>query len=160
MAPTTARAAAPGAGTSLCWVGKTGDANWAAENAILDGRYLYSLRGGASAVIDRFDIAGGAAGAGAWLALNYPGATETFTTGSSADWSGRYLYIRKDATNRFFKFALRGNYLEALSANLYPDGAALLGKKVWVRDYDGTDTLKWVYALRNTGTELHRLPLF
>jgi hypothetical protein len=160
MAPTTARAAAPGTGASLNWVGKTGDANWANENAILDGRYLYSLRGGASAVIDRFDIAGGTAGAGAWLALTYPGATETFTTGSSADWSGRYLYIRKDATNRFFKFALRGNYLEPLSTNLYPDGAALLGKKVWVRDYDGTDTLKWAYALRSTGTELHRLPLF
>jgi hypothetical protein len=160
MAPTTARAAAPSTGASLNWVGKTGDANWAAENAILDGRYLYSLRGGASTVIDRFDIAGGTAGAGAWQALTYPGAAETFTTGSSADWSGRYLYIRKDATNRFFKFSLRGNYMEPLSTNLYLDGAALLGKKTWVKDYDGTDTLKWVYALRNSGTELHRLPLF
>lgn len=160
MAPTTARAAAPSTGASLNWVGKTGDDNWAAENAILDGRYLYSLRGGASTVIDRFDIAGGTAGAGAWQALTYPGAAETFTTGSSADWSGRYLYIRKDATNRFFKFSLRGNYMEPLSTNLYLDGAALLGKKAWVMDYDGTDTLKWVYALRNSGTELHRLPLF
>lgn len=160
MAPTTARAAAPSTGASLNWVGKTGDDNWAAENAILDGRYLYSLRGGASTVIDRFDIAGGTAGAGAWQALTYPGAAETFTTGSSADWSGRYLYIRKDATNRFFKFSLRGNYMEPLSTNLYLDGAALLGKKTWVKDYDGTDTLKWVYALRNSGTELHRLPLF
>lgn len=160
MAPTTARAAAPGTGATLGWVGKTGDANWGNESAILDGRYLYALRGGGSTVIDRFDIAGGTAGAGAWLALAYPGAVETFTTGSSADWSGRYIYIRKDGTNRFFKFSVRGNYLEPLSTNLYPDGAAVLGKKVWVKDYDGTDTLKWLYSLRNTGTEVHRLPLF
>jgi hypothetical protein len=160
MAPTTARSAAPGTGGSLCWVAKTGDANWATENAILDGRYLYSVRGGGSTAIDRFDIAGGTAGAGAWLALAYPGATETFTTGSSAEWSGRYIYIRKDATNRFFKFSVRGNYMEPLSTNLYTDGAALLGCKVWVKDYDGTETLKWLYSLRNTGTELHRLPLF
>ena len=111
-------------------------------------------------MIDRYDIAGGTAGAGAWLALAYPGATETFTTGSSADWSGRYIYIRKDATNRFFKFSVRGNYMEALATNLYADGAAVLGCKIWVKDYDGTDTLKWLYSLRNTGTELHRLPLF
>jgi hypothetical protein len=160
MAPTTARAAAASTGASLNWVGKTGDANWAAENAILDGRYIFSVRGGGSSVIDRFDIAGGTAGAGAWLALAYPGASETFTTGSSADWSGRYIYVRKDATNRFFKFSVRGNYMEPLSTNLYPDGAAVLGRKVWVKDYDGTDTIKWLYSLRNTGTELHRLPLF
>ena len=160
MAPTTARTAAPGTGASLNWVGKTGDLNWASESAILDGRYLFSVRGGGSTVIDRFDIAGGTAGAGAWAALAYPGAAETFTTGSSADWSGRYLYVRKDATNRFFKFSVRGNYMEPLSTNLYADGTAVLGKKVWVKDYDGTDTLKWLYVLRNTGTELHRLPLF
>lgn len=160
MAPTTARAAAPGTGAGLCWVGKTGDANWANESDIKDGRYLYSVRGGGSSVIDRFDLAGGTAGAGAWLAITYPGATETFTTGSSSDWSGRYIYIRKDATNRFFKYSVRGNYMEPLSTNIFADGAAVLGRKTWVKDYDGTDTLKWLYSLRNTGAELHRLPLF
>lgn len=160
LAPTTARAAAPGVGATLNWVGKTGDSNWGAENANLDGRYLYSVRGGGSTVIDRFDIAGGTAGAGAWLAIAYPGASETFTAGSSADWSGRYLYIRKDATHRFFKYSLRGNYLEPVSTLLFADGAALLGRKTWVKDYDGTDVLKWLYVLRNSGTEVFRLPLF
>lgn len=160
LAPTTARAAASSTGASLSWVGKTGDANWANESDIKDGRYIYAVRGGASSAIDRFDIAGGTAGAGAWLAVTYPGAQETFTTGSSADWSGRYLYIRKDATNRFFKYSIRGNYMEPLGTNTFADGAAVLGRRVWVKDYDGTDVLKWVYALRNTGAELFRLPLF
>lgn len=160
LAPTTARGAAPGTGSSTTWVGKTGDPNWAIESDNKDGRYIYSLRGGASTIIDRYDISGGTAGAGAWLAITYPGATETFTTGSSAEWSGRYIYIRKDATHRFFKYSVRGNYMEPLSTNIFADGAALLGKKIWIKDYDGTDTLKWVYSLRNSGTELHRLPLF
>ena len=141
-------------------MGKTGDANWAAESTIQDGRYLFSVRGGASAVIDRFDIAGGTAGAGAWLALTYPGATETFTTGSSADWSGRYLYVRKDATNRFFKYSVRGNYMEPLTTNLYTDGTALIGDKMWISQLDNTDSFVWLYSLQNTGTALHRLLLF
>ena len=50
--------------------------------------------------------------------------------------------------------------MEPLSTNIFADGAAVLGRKTWVKDYDGTDTLKWLYSLRNTGAELHRLPLF
>lgn len=159
MAPTTARAAAPIAGMSANWIGKTGDANWANESDIKDGRYIYSFRGGAN-TLDRFDIAGGTAGAGAWLAVTYVGATETFGSGSSYFDFGRYIYIRKDATNRFFKYSVRGNYIEPLSTLLYADGAAVLGMKMWVKKYDSAGVLTWLYSLRNTGTELHRLPLF
>lgn len=156
LAPTTARAAAPSTGMSLDFVGDTADILWADEANIQDSRYLYSMRGGAGALIDRFDIAGGTAGAGAWAAVNYVG-TETFTTGSAAFQFGRYLYIRKDATNRFFKFSIPGNYIEPFSADLYPDGAAVLGQKVWVRALDPTDSVLWVYSLANTGTLLRRL---
>lgn len=57
MAPTTARAAAPVLGMSANWAGKTGDANWALVTDIMDGRYIYSFRGGAGSLLDRFDIA-------------------------------------------------------------------------------------------------------
>ena len=51
--------------------------------------------------------------------------------------------------------------MEPLSTNLYPDGTALLGDKVWVKDYveSGVVKLSWVYSIRNTGTEVHRLLL-
>ncbi len=160
LAPTTARAAAPVAGMTADWVGQTGDANWALETAVQDGRYIYSFRGGAAGTLDRYDIAGGTAGAGAWANIAYPGLQETFTTGTSSARSGRYIYLRKDGTNRYFKFSVRGGYLEPLSTNLFADGAGVLGRKIWVKDYDGTGVLKWLYALRNSGTELHRLPLF
>jgi hypothetical protein len=160
LTPTTVRAAATAAGMTGDWVGQTGDANWALETAIQDGRYIYSFRGGAVGALDRYDIAGGTAGAGAWANIAYPGLVETFTTGTSSAWSGRYVYLRKDGTNRFFKFTVRGGNMEALSTNIFADGAGVLGKKLWVKDYDGTGVLKWLYSLRNSGAELHRLPLF
>lgn len=161
MAPTTARAGAPVAGGGANWAGKTGDPNWANESDIKDGRYIFSFRGGATGTLDRFDIAGGTAGAGAWANIVYVNNAETFTTGSSYGLYGRYLFIRKDATNRFFKYSLRGNYLEPLSTNLYPDGTALLGDKTWLKVYkeSGVEKLVWLYSLRNSGTELHRLLL-
>lgn len=157
LAPTVARAGAPIAGMNAVAIGATGDSVWADESAIRDGRYIYSFRGG-TAVLDRFDIAGGTSGAGAWAAITYVGA-ETFSTGSSAFAMGRYIFIRKDATNRFFKYSVRGNYIEPLSTNLFPDGAALLGNKIWVKNYDSTKSVQWVYSLMNTGTMLHRLML-
>lgn len=159
MAPTTARAGAPVIGMSANWAGKTGDANWANESDIKDGRYIYSFRGGATATLDRFDIAGGTAGAGAWANIVYINNAETFTTGSSYGILGRYIYIRKDATHRYFKYSMRGNYLEAFATNIYPDGAAVLGDKLWLKAYSesGVQKLAWVYSLRNTGTELHRM---
>lgn len=156
MAPTTARGAAPSTGMCLDWVSETGNDVWALESDIQDGRYIYSMRGGASALIDRFDIAGGTAGAGAWSAVTYIG-TETFTTGSSAFQSGQYLYIKKDATNRFFRFDIVGNQMGSFTTNLYTDGTAVLGQKLWVKNLDPTENIKWVYSLGNTLTVLHRV---
>lgn len=159
MAPTVARGAAPGLGMAVDWVSETGNSDWANESDIQDGRYIYSMRGGAGALIDRFDIAGGTAGAGAWTAITYIG-TETFTTGSSAFGSGRYLYIKKDATHRFFRFDYVGNMMEPFNTNLYTDGAALLGNRMWVKNLDPTENVKWLYSLMNTGTVIHRIMLF
>lgn len=161
MAPTTARAAALVTGGSANWVAKTGDANWADESNIKDGRYIYSMRGGASAVLDRFDIAGGTAGAGAWAAITYTNQAETFTTGSSYALSGNYLYIRKDATHRFFKYSIRGNRLEGLTQNLYQDGTAVVGDKLWLWNFreNNTNKIKYLYSLRNTGSEVFRMQL-
>ncbi len=158
MAPTTARSAAPSTGMNLAIVDDVDDV-WHDESDFRNMRYLYSLRGWASVAIDRFDIAWGTAGAGAWQQITYNW-TETFTTGSSVDMDGRYMYIRKDATNRFFKFAIRGNYMEPLSTLLYTDWAALLWNKIFIQYYDKLGAVKWLYSLRNTWTELHRMMIF
>ena len=159
MAPTTARAAAPSTGMSAGVIGVSGETAWADETNIQDGRYIYSFRAGAGVLLDRFDIAGGTAGAGAWLNINYIG-TETFTTGSSAFIMGRYIFIRKDATNRFFKYSVRGNYIEPLTVNLYPDSTAALGQKIWVKNLDSAASVQWLYSLGNTLNVLHRIMLY
>lgn len=120
-----------------------------------NGRYIYSLRGG-SGTIDRFDIAGGTSGAGAWAVVTTV-VGETFATGSSAFNMREFLYIRKDATNRFFKYSVVDNCIRPFSTNLYPDSTALLGSKIWVKNLAGTSgSVAWVYSLMNTGTMLHR----
>ena len=157
MAPTTARAGAPTTGMTADVAIKTGDAVWANENAILDGRYIYSIRGG-TALIDRFDIAGGTAGAGAWANVVYQG-TETFGQGGSGCINGKYLYLRNN-NHRYFKYSITGNHLEPLANNLQTEGGAVVGQKIWVKNLDATGTPQWLYSHRNTGTELYRLLLF
>ena len=156
VAPTVARTGAPSTGMCADFIGFSHNSVWANESVIRDGRYIYSMRGGAGALIDRFDIAGGTSGAGAWEAVTYIG-TETFTTGSSAFQSGEWLYIRKDATNRFFKYSVVRNAIFPFNTNTYTDGAALLGQKIWVKSLDSTEEVSWVYSLQNTGTALHRV---
>ena len=51
--------------------------------------------------------------------------------------------------------------MEPFTTNLYPDGTAVIGDKLWLKDYveSGVVKLSWVYSLRNTGTEVHRMLL-
>lgn len=162
LAPTTARAAAPGVGMGANWAGKTGNEFWADENNIQDGRYIYSPRGGASSAIDRFDITGGTNGAGAWAALSYIGAADTYTTGSSFDLDGDRLYMKKDATNRINIYSITGNYNWPFAHDQFPDSTAVIGDKMFtvaIKDDTG-DTIKWLYYLMNTGIVLRRIMIF
>ena len=149
LAPGAARAGAPVAGMAANAFGKTGYPTWENENAILDGRYIYSLRGG-SGTVDRYDIA-----ANTWAAVVTING-ETFGAGSSAFSMGEFLYIRKDATHRFFKYSVADNCIRPFSTNLYPDGTAVLGSKLWVKNLANSD-ISFLYSLQNTGTVLHRV---
>lgn len=152
LAPGAARGGAAVAGMSANAFGVTGYSTWATENAILNGRYIYSLRG-SSGTIDRYDIP-----ANTWAAVVTINA-ETFGAGSSAFNMGEYLYIRKDATHRYFKFSVVDNCIRPFATNLYPDGTALVGCKLWVKNLANSD-IKFLYSLQNTGTVLHRVMIY
>lgn len=124
LAPAPARAVAPGLAASAHWVyGVTEDARWTDENAIINGRRIYSFRGGAGAALDYYDIA-----ANAWTSgVTYAPAVETFTTGTKYVYSGDYLFIHKDATGRWFRYSIAQQSMVGWSTNVYPSGAALLG---------------------------------
>ena len=153
LSPGVARTGAPSTGMNASAVGVTGNSGWADVTNIKNGRYIYSFRGGAGALLDRYDIA-----LNTWAAMVYIG-TETFTTGSSAFVMGEYIYIRKDATNRFFRYNVVDNMMYPFSVNMYTDGAALLGQKIWVKNYTSAQSIQWLYSLQNTGTALHRVML-
>lgn len=155
MAPTTARAWAPSIWMGAVAIGKSWETAWADETNIQDWRYIYSFRGGGTGALDRFDIAGGTAGAGAWFAVIYAG-TEVISTWGSCFAMGRYIYIRL-STHRFFKYSVRWNYIEPLTTNLFPDGGAIIGNKIWVKNYDSTWSIQWLYSIQNTGNIVHRL---
>lgn len=154
-----ARAAAASTGMSLNWVAKENAALWQAESAIINGRRIYSFRGGGTGTLDYYDIP-----SNTWTsALTYQRATETFTTGTAFT-SGidGNIYMQKDATSRFFKFDVATQILDAWSVLPYPQSTALVGgDRAFTVDFtSGTDTLRWVYHLRNNSTEMFRCLIF
>lgn len=154
LSPAVARAAAPGTGFSANWMNYATDPTWSIENTIINGRRIYSFRGGASANLDYYDIP-----SNSWVnvATAYVPGIETFTTGTSADVDGSYIYLNKDATGRFFRFNTTTNIMLPWSTLLYPESTAVLGDKMWTKTIiDGDTSITWVYKMRNTGAELFR----
>jgi len=158
--PTAARAVAPGAGESLNYIGKSNSSAWADETNIKDGRYLYSFRGGATAGLDRYDIA-----LNTWAAITYAPANEGFSTGSGNACSHNLIYLRSSSNNRYFKYDVVTNTLLPFSTNLYSDGTAATGNRLWIRNYqssvsDGSETIKWLYSIQNGGASMHRIMIY
>jgi hypothetical protein len=152
LAPGAARAAAPGLAASGHWVyGVSEDPRWTDENAIINGRRIYSFRGAAGAVLDYYDIA-----ANTWVSgVSYAPGVETFTTGSKYVYAGDYLYIHKDATGRWFRYSFAQQSMVGWSLNVYPGGAAVLGDTAF--DIVEPETgIRFVMMLLNTSTILMR----
>lgn len=152
LAPGVARGGAFAAGGGANWVNNVSDALWTNENAIQNGKYIYSWRGGASAVLDRYNIA-----TNTWEALTYTPQVDTFTTGSCYDYDDDFIMISKENTGRLFRFIVAENRLVPWSTLRYPNGAAVGGDKMWTKTYtDGATDLKWVYHLLHTSALLFR----
>ena len=152
LTPGVARGAAPGAGASGHWIHSATAADWTNENAILNGRYIFSLRGGASAALDRYDIA-----ANTWAAITYSPATETFTTGTKYAYLKDRLYISKEATGRWFAYDFPENAMQPWGTMTYTQGAALVGDTAFNVTYkDGTTEIDYIYMGLNTSTVLLR----
>lgn len=153
LSPGVARAAAPGSGM---WAGvPTGSTapDWNTEAANLNGRRMYSLRGGGSSALDYYDIA-----ANTWVnAVAYLRAQETFTTGTGYALVGDKLYIHKEATGRWFRLDLARQLIDPWSTLIYPQGAALVGERVFTAEVvDGGTTLTWIYVWTNSQVFIFR----
>lgn len=162
VTPSAARAGAPLAGMNATFVGVTGNPVWADVTNIKDGRYIYSLRGGASATLDRYDIP-----TQAWLpttGVAYVNTLITFTTGTSMFWDKEFLYIAKEGTaaipQRFYKYNVVENTLESVTTDWYLNGAAVAGQKIWIKNLSSQGIVKWMYCLGSTTTNLRRVMIY
>ncbi len=154
LAPGAARSAAPGLGASAHWIDAQPEANWTAENAIINGQRIYSFRGGATGTLDYYDTA-----ANTWTSgVTYLRSQETFTTGTKYAYaSNGYLYVAKEATGRWFRYSPSANTLDAWSTDLYTQGAAVLGDTAFdITLTEGATTIRWIYLLLNTSVVLRR----
>lgn len=153
LSPVAARAAAPGTGMSGHWVWGATESDWTNENAILNGRRIYSFRGGAGAVLDYYDIPGNT-----WVSgVTYSPQTETFTTGTKYAYYGDFIYIQKDATGRFIRYNVPLSEATGYTTTTYPQGAAIIGDTMFdVSYHDGTTDIPYIYLLLNTSTILLR----
>ena len=162
LAPTAARAANAGAGCTAAWVDQVNSPEWtdgtygAHYSTTLirqAGRYLLSFRAGGSNALDFYDIA-----ANTWIStVPYGGQMETFTTGSSAVDINGAVYLQKDATGRLFLFDIAENALKPFATNPIPQGAALVGGKLFITTFnEGATKLRFLYTLSNTRSELVR----
>ena len=161
LAPGAARAAAVGAGVMATWVDNISESSWTDGSygthytglIRQNGRYIYSLRGGGSSALDVYDIA-----ANTWISgVAYGGQMEGFSTGSCAVDTGKFIYIQKDATGRIYRFDISRHVIEPFAVNPIPQGAAVIGDKMFIQTYkDGATSLQYLYTLGNTRAELTR----
>lgn len=152
LTPTTARAGAPNLALSAHWVSASADPQWSAENAIMNGRYIYSFRGGSSAALDQYDIA-----LNTWSVISYSPITETFTTGTKYTLVNDELFIQKDATGRWFKYKFVTNEMDPWGWMQYPNGTGVVGDTCFDVFYkDGTTYIRYVYMILNTSTVMLR----
>ena len=136
----TAITAATGAGCGIFWPRGYGTG------------YLYIMRGGASSTIYIYNI-----GTPAFTTMTYIPSTETFTTGSCIAYDGvTYIYIQKDATNRFFRLKMQASPI-AEPAGMMPYGVGAtthVGQGLFLAK--SADGLVFLYYRMQGGTMMVR----
>ena len=164
LSPGVARGGVAGDGTSggiinqckdPAWYAQTGPAN--ATTPRQNGRYIYSFRGGVTATLDIYDIAGNT-----WInALAYGGVSnETFTRGSSYDNLEGFIYLSKESTGRFFRFDVAKNELIPIGTNLIFQSTPVNGARMYIDKYldpSNGKSIKFIYWAANTSNSLSRL---
>lgn len=152
VSPVAARGGVASTGVSFNWIWGATETDWTAENTIRNGRYLYSYRGGASASIDRYDIA-----ANTWEAITYTTGAEGFTAGSKHTYNGNFIYSQKDATNRWYRFDVTKQEIVGWGMFLYTQGTTAVGDTCFDVSYkDGATELVYIYMMLNSSNVLLR----
>lgn len=152
LSPGAARAAAPGAGMSGHWVHSVSASNWTNEDAILNGRYIYSFRAGNTTDLHRYDIAGNT-----WATITYAPPGDAMSTGTKWAYNKDRIYMQRDGTGRWFYFDLAEQAMQPWSTMTYTQGNGVVGDTCFDVTYkDGATEIDYIYMLLNTSTIMLR----
>ena len=154
ISPGVARAGSTSTGMCAIWVNQSDATDWNNENSIINGRRIYSFRGGGGGVLDYYDIA-----LNTWVSgLSYTPNADTFTTGSKYTYYNNCIYIHKDATGRWFCFDIVTQQLYGITPNNLTSGTAIVGNTAYVYRYrDGATIIPYIYYILNTSTVHERM---
>jgi len=124
--------------------------------------HIFVFRGGGSAVVDLFDIAGAATGAWtAAIAIGNSGPTFAAGTCIAQDpWTneGRYAVINQSATQRHFRFDMQNRVLLPAYYLRFPQGTAAVGSRLAVTIFaDEPTRVSFLYEIRSSGGECFEL---
>jgi len=161
VAPGGARAGAASGGASLNWISDSADATFTGENAIINGRRLYSFRGGATTnVLDVYDIPSNTWALGP---LTYNRQNVGFNAGACFAAHKGIIYINDNGntTGNFYRYNCATQALDPLARCQYPPVSAnSAGHRIFVAAYiDGATEIDWVYAFFANSVPWFRLML-
>lgn len=169
LSPTVGRGGAAGAGCSANFIGDTGDTTYSTESNNQNGRYIYSARAGTSAIIDRFDIAGGTSGAGAWSVATFTGDTSNWVSLNYWATQGRYIYGKNQPSGtgvglriiRFDTVTLTATPFASMSYYEASSGVSQY-KCMMIKNLNSSKTVQWIYLVPNQSSvyTLFRLPVY
>jgi hypothetical protein len=163
LAPTAARAGAGSAGFTMdlvnsvpTWLETTIGTSHLQAGTITkqNGRFIYSLRGNGSNVLDVYDLA-----LNTWISgVVYGNQNETFSTGSVSCEDGAVLYIQKDASGRIFQFDIDKNALTPFATTVYPQSTTVAGDKMFSKMFvDGANSVNFFYTMFHSKTDMVRM---
>lgn len=157
-----ARSGAAVAGCSAHWVNHVANTDWTDENntlgsGYLNGRYIYSFRGGSS-TIDVYDIA-----MNVWSnSITYTPDVDVVTSGTGYAYVTNYIYaMQPSPLGRVIKFNIYENRMEPCSQVWYAQGSVVGGDRLFFGTFtDGTTTINYLYNIMHSAAVLLRMLIF
>jgi hypothetical protein len=162
LSPTTARGGSAVAGCSTHWVNKVTNSDWSDEanalgNGFLNGRYIYSFRGGA-VTLDRYDIA-----LNNWEnAIVYTPANDSPNGGTGWSYTDNYIYMMQNSpAGRVIKYNIYEQRMEPCNQLWFAQGTTVTGDRLSQAIFtDGATTLRYLYFITQSQTNMFRMLIF
>lgn len=151
----TGRASGGATATSGNWISNVDDSLWSNENAIINGRRIYSFRGSNSAIVDIYDIP-----SNSWTSdQTYTPKNESLGTGTKYTCIRNNIYIQINNSGRCVRYDVNTNKMDGWGLLTYSQGTAVNGDTLFAAYYvDGATTINYVYfGLNNSASMLRQM---